>query len=95
MKPKVKNVEALNRPWSILHSGAILKKAETDLRISRRIRQSRFLYPVYIAVESEIAGFGIRNTAQGIRNLSSSDNESAIHGVESRIQDCLGFPYIG
>ena len=30
----------------------------------------------------------------GIRNPSSSkDKESGIHGVESRIQDSLGFPY--
>ena len=28
-----------------------------------------------------------------IRNLSSTDKESGIHGVESIIQDCLGFPY--
>ena len=32
MQPKAENVEALNRPWSILRSGAILKKVETDLR---------------------------------------------------------------
>ena len=56
-----------------------------------------------------ILGFGIRNTAQGIRishlrigirDPSSFDKESGIQylesripGVESRIQDCLGFPY--
>ena len=52
---------------------------------------------------SGILVFGIRNTSEGIRipltigirNQSSSDKESGIHGVESRIQDCLGFPYIG
>ncbi|CAH3018662.1 unnamed protein product, partial [Porites evermanni] len=38
----------------------------------------------------------------GIRNPSSTDEESeiqylesGIHGVESRIQDCLGFRYMG
>ena len=40
----------------------------------------------------------------GIRNPSSTDKEnlyhirnpeSGIHGVESRIQDCLGFRYMG
>ena len=61
--------------------------------------------------ESGILGFGIRNTAQtrnpeshgrlesriqvlltktGIQCL-----ESGIHGLESRIQDCPGFPYMG
>ena len=53
---------------------------------------------------SEILGFGIWNTAQGIRNPTYDWNpvtktgiqylESRIHGVESRIQDCLGFPYV-
>ena len=55
-------------------------------------------------------GFGVRNTAQGIRNpskdwnaeskfhrqrLESSTWESGIHGVESRIQDSPEFPYMG
>ena len=31
----------------------------------------------------------------GIRNPSSTYQESGIHGVESRVQDCLGFPYVG
>ena len=39
----------------------------------------------------------------GIRNPSSTDytnmelqnQEFRIHGVDSRIQDCLGFPYLG
>ena len=59
-------------------------------------------------VESEILGFGIRNTAQGIRNPTNDLNrriqvplttagiqcvESEIHGVKSRIQDSLGFPH--
>ena len=58
-------------------------------------------------MEYIILGFEIvQNTAQGIRiphnwNLSSTDKESriqylgsGIHGVESRIQDCLGFTYM-
>ena len=59
--------------------------------------------------KSGILKFGIRNTAQEIRNLTNDWNpefkfpltktgiqymESGIHGVESRIQDCLGFPYM-
>ena len=49
--------------------------------------------------ESRILGFGIRNTAQGIRNPTDKESgiqyfESEIHGAESRIQDCLGFPYM-
>jgi len=37
----------------------------------------------------------------GVQNPSSTEKngikylESGIHGVESRIQDCLGFPYMG
>ena len=52
--------------------------------------------PEYWALE-----YGIQ-LMQGIRNPSSTDKnsgiqylESRIHGVESRIQECLGFPYIG
>ena len=62
-----------------------------------------------LLVESGILGFGIQKTAQGIRNLSNHWNpestdytnmelqnqEFRIHGVDSRIQDCLGFPYLG
>ena len=54
-------------------------------------------------------GFGIRNTAQGIRNPTKDWNPSStdkdwnpgqflqlgVHSVESRIQDYLGFPYMG
>ena len=65
----------------------------------------------FLLVESGILGFGIRNTAQGIRNPTKDWNpiqgssrknwnqvpgirclESGIHGLESRIQDCFGFP---
>ena len=41
----------------------------------------------FVLVESGIPGFRIRNP-------SSSDKESGIHGVESSIQDCLRFPYM-
>ena len=59
-------------------------------------------------VESGILGFGIWNTTQGIliplriesstsKNPESStrNQESRIHAVEFRIQDHLGFPYMG
>lgn len=64
----------------------------------------------FLLVESGIVGFGIWNTAEGIwnpqtidiRNPSFMDKESGIqyrksgiHGVETRIQDSLGFPYTG
>ena len=42
----------------------------------------------FLLVESAILGFEIRETAQGIRNPSSTDKESGIHSVESRIQNC-------
>ena len=51
-----------------------------------------------LPVKSGIIGFGIRNTAQGIRNPTNKWNpesqfnchrlEFGIHSVESRIQDC-------
>ena len=55
----------------------------------------------FLLVESGIVGFGIRNTAQGIRNPTIKRFEfhwqrleSGIHGMESRI--CyLGFSYNG
>ena len=56
-------------------------------------RGIRILNPgTFLLVESENLGFGIRNTVQGfrnprsigIRNPSSIDKESGIHGVESR-----------
>ena len=53
----------------------------------------------------EILAYGIRNIAQKIRNptsdwnLSSTDKDRnpvpGIHGMESRIQDCPGFRYMG
>ena len=41
-----------------------------------------------------ILGFGIRHIAQGIWN-ATNDWNPAIHGVESKIQDCLVFIYMG
>ena len=56
-------------------------------------------------VKSGIVDVGIRNTAQRIRNPTKDWNpeskfhwlgvDSGIHGMESRIQDCLGFSYMG
>ena len=54
------------------------------------------------AVESGILGFGIWNELKesgisltiGIQNPSFIDKESRIHGLKSRIQDFLRFPYI-
>ena len=63
-----------------------------------------------VPVEYRILGLSIRNGGQGIRNPTKDWNpefkfhwqrsgiqylESGIHGVESRIQDCLGCPYVG
>ena len=55
----------------------------------------------FVLVELEILELGIRNLAQEIRNPSSTNKESeiyclesGIHSMESRIQDCLAFPYI-
>ena len=63
-----------------------------------------------LLVESRTMGFGIRNTAQGIHNLTNDWNleskfhhqgtgiaglESGIHGVKSAVLDNLGFPYMG
>ena len=52
-------------------------------------------------LESEMLGFGIRNTGQGVRSPSNDWNpesktgikylKSGIHGVEARIQDCLAW----
>ena len=56
----------------------------------------------FFLVESAIQGFGFRNFAQGIRNPTKmgiwnpcpTDKETGIHSLESRIQDCLGLPYM-
>ena len=44
-----------------------------------------------------ILGYGIWNSAQGIRNSSSTDKESVIQylRVNARIQDSLELPYVG
>ena len=54
-----------------------------------------------LLLESEMLGFGIRNTGQGVRSPSNDWNpesktgikhlKSGIHGVEARIQDCLAW----
>ena len=56
-----------------------------------------------LLVEFGILGFRVQNTAQGIWNPRSTDIdeswiqylESRIHGLESRIQDCFEFPWMG
>ncbi|CAH3181822.1 unnamed protein product [Porites lobata] len=66
-----------------------------------RVRKSGFRIPEcrkFLLVESGMPGFGMRNTSQGIRNPTNDWNwvqNPRIHGVESRIQDCLGFPKMG
>ena len=63
-------------------------------------------HAIFLLVESRIRQIfanGIRNKVQGIRipltigirNPRSTDKNSGIHGVESRIQDCLGLSYMG
>ena len=53
----------------------------------------------FFLAKSRILGFGIWNTAQGIQVPLTKTGiqylESGIHGMESRIQDCLGSPYMG
>ena len=68
----------------------------------RHCRLSLFALGIWLIgeillVESRSLGFGIGNTAHGIRNPTYAIQylESGIQGVESRIQDCLGFPYVG
>ena len=57
-------------------------------------------------VDCGILGFEIRNSAKGIKNPVNDWNPEskfhwqeicnpAIHSLGSRIQDCLGFPYVG
>ena len=54
-----------------------------------------------LLLESGTLAFGIQNTDQGIWNptndwtWSLTDKESRIHGVESRIEDCCAFLYMG
>ena len=63
---------------------------------SPHVRESGFRNPGNLAVvQSEMLGFGIRNTAHRIRNPSSHDEKSGIQypeyriqGMGSRIQDC-------
>ena len=48
----------------------------------------------FMRVESGILGFGIQNPDSTDKD-SLQYLESGIHSLESRIQDCLGFPYMG
>ena len=58
------------------------------------------------SVDAGILGFEIHNSAKGIRNPVNDWNPESkfhlqeicnpeIHSLGSRIQDCLGFPYVG
>ena len=51
----------------------------------------------FLLVETGILGSGIgkQRKESGIQNPSSTDKESDIQDQESRIQDCLGFCYMG
>ena len=81
-----------------------LKWKEYNTRSSRHARESEFQNlgnfcswnPESRALESKIqlkeSGVPLLT---GIRNPNFTNNESGIHGVESRIQDCLGFTYTG
>ena len=86
--------------WGLLKSGFRIRKF---LFLKSRI------WEIFL-VESRILGFGIWNTDQGIwipltiviQIPSSTDKESRIQYLESRIQgvksgikECLGFPYVG
>ena len=59
----------------------------------------RFAVYKFQLVESrirEIFASGIRiPLTTGNRNRRSTDKKFGIHGVESRIQDCLGLSYMG
>ena len=48
-----------------------------------------------LPVESGILGFGNRNASSTDKEFGIQHLESEIQGIESRIQDCLGFPYMG
>ena len=57
---------------------------------------ARFFFLKFLLVESGIQLKESRIPLKvGIRNPSSTDKQSGIHAVESRIQDCLGLPYMG
>ena len=61
-----------------------------DNNVSTHLKESGFRNPYNF-----IPSFGIQNTAQRIRNPTKDWNQVPrirIHGMESRIQDCLGFP---
>ena len=91
--------------WTSHHSTNIKNSLIASCKENEIPQSGKFL-----PLESGIPDFGIRNTTQGIQNAFNDWNpeskshweriqneylESGIHGVESRIQTCLGFPYIG
>ena len=83
--------------WTSHHSTNIKNSGIASCKENEIPESGKFL-----PLESGILDFGIRNTTQRIRNPSPTEKESrieylesGIHGVESRIQTCLGFPYIG
>ena len=54
-------------------------------------------YAKFFNAVSGLLGFGILNAAQGVQNPEPEPDPeptSRIHGVESIIQDCLGFSYM-
>ena len=97
------NMYRVTRNLSILHIQGNPDSGIWEILVETGIRD-------IFLVKSGILGFGIRNTAQGIwipmttgiQNPSSTDKEcgtkyleSGIHGVESRLQACLRFPFNG
>ena len=52
------------------------------------------MQPIFV-VESGILGFGIRNPSSTDKWSGIQYLESGIHGLDSRVQDCLRFPHMG
>ena len=99
-KKQVLDVYTVMDPWIwVCHLRKYATKDFVRDRFSRSscgIRKPRLWNPEYSSRNPE-SGYP---TNVWIRKLSSSDKKirnylkSGIHNVESRIQDCLGFPYI-
>ena len=62
-----------------------------NLHVWPHVRKSGFL----LLMEFGILGFEILNTAQGNWKPTNDWNPESIDSVETRIQHCLGFSYIG
>ena len=80
--------------WGARYVFVVYKSSETVsfpfLALRKGLRIPEF--EKFLLLVSEIPDFGIRNTAQVTRKPNDDLNpESEIHGVESRIQDCLGW----